>query len=137
MHRTALSLIFSIFLSYPTHLNPKPPKTSTSSPPPTHRSSPPSLCRLCRPSFHPHFSIFLFYHTTPTPPKFLILSPFLKIKRHIPIHGLCPFVVYVGFVTLLQGVGLKFKVGFETLIFRNAHQVFDEFPQPISSMPIG
>jgi hypothetical protein len=38
---------------------------------------------------------------------------------------------------LLQGVGLGFKVGFQTLVFRCAHHVFDKIFHPVSSMPRG
>jgi hypothetical protein len=85
---------------------------STSIPPLHHHRaavSPPSA--LLSPLFL-HFS-FLSHN-----PNFSLIShlpPFLKIKRHIPIHGLCPFVVYVGFLLFLQGVGLVLKWVFKPL----------------------
>ena len=100
----------------------------TSIPPSHHRRRP----------HHSYFTpIFLFFHTKPNfSQKFTFCPHSLSFTRTNHENGLCmSFLCWIDL--FLQGVGVDFKGGSQTLIFRGAHHVFDKIPQRVSNVPRG
>jgi hypothetical protein len=136
LHSTCAVPLFSYFSSISYIPNPPnhhhPPPTTTSLIPPHHHTSalpPPS------PSLpFPFFLIVSHFLKQPISPTFLIVFHiFLLLFKGT--HGLCVPLCWI--VIDFAGGWVWFKEGFETLVFRSAHQVFDKIPQPAFKMPRG
>jgi hypothetical protein len=121
--------ISSIFLTYPTYLNPKTPKAHhlfTSVHPPPHRLHQSHITPIST------FSPFLPHSLTQPQllPNFSLVPIFKDQKAHthprvVPLCCLCWIFHF------LLGVGLDFRGVLQILVLRVAHHMFDIIPQRV------
>jgi hypothetical protein len=127
LHRTPSPPFFSLHTSHKHQPITISPAYSATGPFPLHRATFTPPPHTAADSISPPFPFFL---TQTQFLQILILSPIFIVQRHKSIQD-CVLLLLCWVSFTFAGVGLGFKVGFQTLDFRNAHQVFDKLPQPV------